>query len=376
MPKGLQDVIRDVDSTIGESLTSEFASELERCYGTKVADLVRRGSSLDTAHMGIQILNSDGDFDWAVSENQGQMDIRAWSSQYLEQNLDFARIGLPISVLIDDPDYFLTMAILRRDLRVPEALILGNHYMPASRSGILLGHRTFAAVIVGQVSRSWLQPIEIPRLPGAVTDLIEALLLLERRPPPGSKLQEAIDYLEGNVIKGKVGIEIAAEYPEIYYENDSGRYMFHQVSSMVSEIAPIILYLKYLVRPGQLFIIEEPESHIDAENQRRLARAIAMLVNAGVKVLITTHSDYFVSQLNNLLLLSEVSRRRRPARKYAANEILHPDTVGAYQFNPGPDGTIVETLHVTADGGIPITPFTDAHGALYDEAIALEHAST
>ena len=57
---------------------------------------------------------------------------------------------------------------------------------------------------------------------------------------------------------------------------------------MVSEIAPIVLYLKHLVREGHLFIIEEPESHLDAANQMKLARAIAMLVNAGVYVLITT----------------------------------------------------------------------------------------
>ena len=102
-----------------------------------------------------------------------------------------------------------------------------------------------------------------------------------------------------------------------------------------------------------------------------------MLVNAGVKVLITTHSDFFVSQLNNLLLLSQLSNRRRAARRrYSANEVLHPDTVGAYQFNPGQNGTAVETLDVTAEGGIPITPFTDVHSAIYDEAIALERSTS
>ena len=88
---------------------------------------------------------------------------------------------------------------------------------------------------------------------------------------------------------------------------------------MVSEIAPIVLYLKYLVRPGHLFIIEEPESHLDADNQRKLARAIAMLVNANVKVLITTHSDYCVNQINNLLMLSQISARRRASRKYSSS---------------------------------------------------------
>ena len=64
---------------------------------------------------------------------------------------------------------------------------------------------------------------------------------------------------------------------------------------MVSELAPLILFLKYLVRPGDLLILEEPESHLHPAAQRRLARGIVRLVNAGVKVLITTHSETFVS---------------------------------------------------------------------------------
>jgi predicted ATPase len=163
------------------------------------------------------------------------------------------------------------------------------------------------------------------------------------------------------------------EPPEVRYENDIDSFSIHQVSSMVSEIAPIVLYLKHLVQEGHLFIIEEPESHLDAANQMKLARAIAMLVNAGVYVLITTHSDFFVKQLDNLLLVSQLTPRRRAARKYSATEVLQPSDVGAYMFEPGPDGSTVRTLEVTADGGIPTEPFSDAHSDLYDEAIALEH---
>ena len=338
--------------------------------------MVKRGPILKAAQLEVEIAQVDSKFDWGMSESQGQMTIKSWRRKYLEQDLDFASFGLPFRAFVDDPDYFLTRALLERDFRVPRGLILRANYVPASRSGILLGHKTLAGLIVGQISRAWLEPIEVPRLPGVVSDLIQDLLLLERKLPPESRVQQAIDYLEGNVTKGTVEIEMVAEYPEVYYQNQSGKYMLHQVSSMVSEIAPIILYLKYLVRPGQLFIIEEPESHVDAENQRRLARAIAMLVNAGVKVLITTHSDFFVNQLNNLLLLSSVSPRRRAARRYTAREVLNPSDVGAYFFRPGDEGTLVETLEVTAEGGMSAEQFSDVHIATYDEAIALEHPVT
>ena len=100
-----------------------------------------------------------------------------------------------------------------------------------------------------------------------------------------------------------------------------------------------------------------------------------MLVNAGVYVLITTHSDFFVNQINNLLLLSRLTPRRRAARKYSAREVLQPSDVGAYLFEPGAEGSAVKTLGVTAEWGIPIGPFSDAHSTLYDEAIVLENVA-
>jgi energy-coupling factor transporter ATP-binding protein EcfA2 len=142
---------------------------------------------------------------------------------------------------------------------------------------------------------------------------------------------------------------------------------------MISEIAPIVLFLKYVVRPGHLLIIEEPESHLDADNQRKLARALASIVKSGVKVLITTHSDYFVNQINNLLLLSQLSQRQRKTRGYSAGQALDPTDVGAYLFCPGDQGSSVEDLKITPHAGIPTNMFTDAHSALYNEAITLEH---
>ena len=44
------------------------------------------------------------------------------------------------------------------------------HYLPASRTGILQGHKTLASLIVGRASSAWIEPMEIERLPGVITD--------------------------------------------------------------------------------------------------------------------------------------------------------------------------------------------------------------
>ena len=68
----------------------------------------------------------------------------------------------------------------------------------------------------------------------------------------------------------------------------------------------LYFYLGYTLSDDlvNFLIIDEPESHLDTANQIQLARLVARLVNSGVKVLITTHSDYIVREINNLIMLS------------------------------------------------------------------------
>ncbi len=373
---GLQGVLLKATQALANGFSSDFGMELERCYGTEIGSLARRGADTSAARLEVRISQPDSGFAWEMQAINGDMTSQRWDSGILEREINIRRDGITLRDIVEDPAFFLITTMYEELHRLNARDMIGRaHYMPASRSGIMLGHRTLTGLIVGQASHAWVRPIEVPRLPGAITDLIQAILLWQRARPPDTTLGKVISFLERNVTRGVVDMDPETEYPEVYYENENGRFLLHQVSSMVSEVAPIILYLKHLVRRGDLFIIEEPESHIDAENQRKLARAIAMLVNANVKVLITTHSDYFVNQINNLLLLSQVTAQRRSARKYSSSEVLEPNKVGAYLFEPSVDGSVVRALEVTADGGIPTVPFTDAHSALYNEAVELEHAS-
>ena len=248
-----------------------------------------------------------------------------------------------------------------------------SHYLPATRSGILQGHKTLASLIVDKASRAWIEPLDVPKLPGVTTDLIRALLLLGQRPPAKRRLRKIVDFLESEVTEGTVGIESQLEYPDIYYENELGRFELHTVSSMISEIAPLILFLKFLIQENQLLIFEEPESHLDPSNQRKVARAIAMTVNAGVNVIVTTHSDIFLNQINNLTQLRTVNPNRRRRMGYKATEVLRGDDIGVYLFKTTAEGTRVDSAEVDSDYGIS-TEFSDQiHRTLYEEAIKLEH---
>ncbi|MCY3707456.1 MAG: AAA family ATPase [Caldilineaceae bacterium] len=113
----------------------------------------------------------------------------------------------------------------------------------------------------------------------------------------------------------------------------------HLASSSVWEMTNLFFFLGLLERRGGHFlIIDEPESHLDTANQIQFTRLLARLVNAGTKVLITTHSDYIIKEINNLVMLSgdfegkeEVSKRLG----YQQDDEISPDQIRAYTAERG-----------------------------------------
>ncbi len=111
----------------------------------------------------------------------------------------------------------------------------------------------------------------------------------------------------------------------------------YNASSSIKQLAPLLLYLRYRAQENDLLIIDEPEMNLHPESQARLLEALAILVNLGVKVLLTTHSPYFMAHLNNLVSGSPTNKsalKRQADALYLKDEraFLHMDKVSAYQM--------------------------------------------
>lgn len=94
------------------------------------------------------------------------------------------------------------------------------------------------------------------------------------------------------------------------------------------------------------------------------------MVNAGVKVFLTTHSDYLIKEFNTLIMLAQKTSHTKSvqsSRKYDDNELLNPKRIRLYmtgiKTNPktsGAKSTKVNTLlpaMKTAEYGIEVTTF-------------------
>jgi len=107
----------------------------------------------------------------------------------------------------------------------------------------------------------------------------------------------------------------------------------YMVSSSIRSLADFHFWLKHKAAYGTLLMIDEPELNLHPENQIKLARLFAKLANIGINVWITTHSDYIVKEINNLLLLSNDFSERENLIKnfgYNKNEILTKNQVKVY----------------------------------------------
>lgn len=111
----------------------------------------------------------------------------------------------------------------------------------------------------------------------------------------------------------------------------------HQASSSVRGLSDLYFYLRHAANRDQLLIVDEPESHLDTENQVQFARLLSKIVKSGIRVLITTHSDYIVKEINNLLMLGRLSLSRAERRRigYREHVGLDGEDVQAYVAEGG-----------------------------------------
>ncbi|NEN88759.1 MAG: ATP-binding protein [Okeania sp. SIO3H1] len=104
-------------------------------------------------------------------------------------------------------------------------------------------------------------------------------------------------------------------------------------SSAVRSLLDIGFYLKHEAQPGDLLMVDEPELNLHPENQRRVARLFARLINLGIKVFITTHSDYIIKELNTLIMLNHDKphlKRIAEEEGYQTEELISAEKIKVY----------------------------------------------
>ncbi len=375
-PTAPDSVIADMDRIVRSLFKlygAELIEEIERCFGRDLTNLIRIDGTSRRRNC-VEITHDDPRWTLRVNvrdPSSAELLVppkvgRAFheSLTWLDRQFRRRRIR-PLEPLWEE----LVDATFRRCFSSFPNLA---YYLPAARSGILQSHQLLASIIVSRSSFAGIEEMQVGKLTGVLSDFISHLLQME--PTDKAGLASVADYLESNVLRGKVAIRaVRPAYPEIIFKAGKGEFPLPVTSSMVSELAPVVLFLRYLVDPGEMLLIEEPESHLHPAVQRKFARAIARLVNSGVTVVLTTHSDYFLTEINNQIVAGSLPPKAQGKAGFAREECLDVSQVGAYLFKPViGKGTTVRRMRVTKARGISQAEFARVNEELYAETVGLE----
>lgn len=134
-----------------------------------------------------------------------------------------------------------------------------------------------------------------------------------------NKYLELADLLESDILKGRVDFSPSQinQTRDLRYQTENGITLeLPAVSSMVKELTPLVLFLRYVAEPDSWIVIDEPEVNLHPDAQARIMEFLVMLVNADLRVLITTHSPYMVDHLVNLMKAATHPNKEEIAKKF------------------------------------------------------------
>lgn len=252
------------------------------------------------------------------------------------------------------------------------------NYLPASRSGLYQALSAFGQIIAElSKSRSFLSSkIELPAIPRQLSDyFIKLTSISEISETTLPELGAIADKIESLVLKGK--IEYDFEEKRLYYrpQGTDLRLDLSATSSMVSEIGPIVVYIRHIlgaIQPKRgnfgprrinpkksetlksILVIEEPEAHLHPDNQLKMTELYADLAKFGVHVVMTSHSNYVFNKVSNLIV----------------GGTLLPEQVKCDLFEVTSQGSIGRVQGID-NYGIDDNNFSDASEALLAEKLDL-----
>lgn len=246
-------------------------------------------------------------------------------------------------------------------------------YLPASRTGFML---TYSQLIENslQVSFSPASQENASALTLPYVDFLQLITKFETKRKLSSQNIEIVRYIEENMTKGDLTIKKEMLPIIQYHPNGTEREIpLYVASSIVAEISPLLLLFKSDINFKTL-IIEEPEAHLHPELQQKMAKLIINLVNSGIPVWITTHSDTILQHINNMIKLQNhaFSLNLMNEYGYVKNDLLKQEDVSMYQFSPCELGkTRLESLECTKYGFV-VPTFNNAIEKIVNEVYAFQ----
>ena len=386
LPDFMEPIVRSSLSDLS-NLSEIIAQDIERSFGIEgTAKLIRHGH-----REGAKVILRSKPFEYQLALKRGKLERSIISiSEDIPLYIN-PRTQVIEEVLIWVDEFLNTPPLSRGDARWRQDVqlfmcecsswILSNvvsplnsnaHYLPADRTGVMHAYRVVVASLIEGASHGGIRRGKLlPVLSGVLADFLENLVGLSEPRRQHNNKNNLAAKLEQQLLKGEIHSKNSETgYPMFSYQPHGWRedLPLMNSSSMVSELAPVVLYLRHIVQPGDVLIIEEPESHLHPKMQVEFIRQLAAVVHSGVRVMLTTHSEWVLDELANLVHLWDLPKTRRKGVK-GADFALNPEEVGVWLFEPKqrPRGSVVKEIPFDAEFGGFRSGFDDVALGTYND---------
>lgn len=158
--------------------------------------------------------------------------------------------------------------------------------------------------------------------------------------------------------------EIVLENGSVFLQFESGEKIpVSAAASSVKELMPFLLMLQNgKIRQYNSLLFEEPEAHVHPKKQFLLMDMLARCCNKGMLIQMTTHSDYLLGRMNQLLVLGKIREKSMEAfeifckeHQFNKNLYLHTEQIGGYYFKRENDRVVIEEQDLSL--GLPFNSF-------------------
>ena len=337
-----QDIRREVKS--GLKNLKVFEEELKRCFNLNSISRLSRLDNGQRDEMDVSLSVSEANQElWAV-EVEGPGD-----SIIINNRVNEEMVVHPV-----------------------EFRYLRRYYLPSARSGIMQSHKIIASSSVAHLTYPFMEDSSnVATLSGGFADFLRLLILYEESDTPNDKLFTIAKSLETDVLAGDIITKSSPSGSSEFLYRPRGMeedILLSQASSMVSELAPLVLFLRSGIKSGDTLIIEEPEAHLHPGAQADMAVILARLVRAGVRVIITTHSDWLLQEIGNLIRAGELEKAGKEVSDLPTS--LQKEQVGIWHFQK--NGKVEEIPYNRIDGVEPME-YLDVAEDLYNRSARLQN---
>ena len=247
-------------------------------------------------------------------------------------------------------------------------------YFPAARTGFMLSKDAINKAGRRAAFNIAAEQETMPPFVRPINQFLDVINDLTLDSESNKAFADIIRYLESGMADGTVEMSSLPNKEALYVPNGKTSGMPLRITSaVVTELSPLILILKHKKYVDALFY-EEPEMCLHPQLQQKMARVLCQLVNAGVQMNVTTHSDIILQHVNNMIRLSGREDREEICHQfgYTARDLLSPQKVKVYQLKAVAGGrTKVEELSC-GENGFAVPTFNVALDRIMDEAYVIQ----